>query len=400
VSEIDLIDKLQKIVLVLSMTPSEGGKFQYSLNMLFDLAQAKSPRYKISVIYFDKVWEKYLTNLDLPACYVEKIESIIYRVLRKLFLKVMHSVAMIRILSKFCSKIYKVINDLQPDYVIYPGNDSFAYEFDFKSIIPIFDLMHRYEKFKEVCEHGEYKSREFHYNYVAKYAAGVLVDSEIGYQQVLECYNIDEKKLLVYRYKPPYYVTHYQSVDINKKYKLPKHYIFYPAQFWSHKNHKIIIEALKIINNSGHDLSAVFVGEKKNAFDEVQMLIKEKEIEDNIFVLGYVNNDDLVSLYKNAIALVFPSFFGPTNIPPLEAIALDCPVLCADVYAAREQLADAAIYFNPRKTTELVDSLKLILLNPEKSNDLRKRGRIRLSEILLSEKGTDIEKVLSQLENI
>lgn len=175
----------------------------------------------------------------------------------------MHAVAMTRILSKFLSKIYKGINVLQPDFVIYPGNYSFAYEFDFKSIIPIFDLMHRYEKFKEVCEHGEYKSREFHYNYVAKYAAGVLVDSEIGYQQVLECYNIDEKKLFVYRYKPPYYVTHYQLVDVSKKYNLPKHYIFYPAQFWSHKNHKIIIEALKIVNNSGHDLSAVFVGEEK-----------------------------------------------------------------------------------------------------------------------------------------
>lgn len=84
----------------------------------------------------------------------------------------------------------------------------------------------------------------------------------------------------------------------------------------------------------------------------------------------------------------------------MEAIALDCPVLCADVYAAREQLADAAIYFNPRKTTELVDSLKLILLNPEKSNDLRVSGTIRLSELHSSEKSTDIAEVLSQLENI
>jgi glycosyltransferase involved in cell wall biosynthesis len=65
--------------------------------------------------------------------------------------------------------------------------------------------------------------------------------------------------------------------------------------------------------------------------------------------VGFVSQPDLITLYRKAVALVFPSFFGPENFPPLEAFALGCPVIASDVAGAREQMGDAALLVDPTK---------------------------------------------------
>ena len=73
----------------------------------------------------------------------------------------------------------------------------------------------------------------------------------------------------------------------------------------------------------------------------------ELGVTDAVHLLGFVDEDELVALYQHAHALIFPSFFGPENLPPLEAFALGCPVIAADVPGASEQLGDAAILVPP-----------------------------------------------------
>jgi glycosyltransferase involved in cell wall biosynthesis len=220
--------------------------------------------------------------------------------------------------------------------------------------------MHRYENFPEVKEPSIYKSREKHYKNICKYAKGILVDSELGKKHVIDCYDVVEKKITVYPYKPPYYVYDYNEIDVIKKYNLRADYFFYPAQFWEHKNHRLIIEAVKLLKEKGEIINFVFVGSRKNVYEKVVELINNYGLHNQFFILGYVTNDELVSLYKRAKALVFPSFFGPTNIPPLEALALSCPVIVSDVYAHREQLEDKVIYFNPINPNDLAVNLKEI----------------------------------------
>jgi hypothetical protein len=53
------------------------------------------------------------------------------------------------------------------------------------------------------------------------------------------------------------------------------------------------------------------------------------------------------ALYEGAIALVMPSYGGPTNFPPLEAVVLCCPVVCCDLPGCREQMRDAALCWRP-----------------------------------------------------
>jgi glycosyltransferase involved in cell wall biosynthesis len=91
----------------------------------------------------------------------------------------------------------------------------------------------------------------------------------------------------------------------------------------------------------------VLVGSDKGTLDHVRATASELGVAADVLYLGFVEQDDLVSLYRSADALLYLSFFGPSNLPPLEACALGCPVVCADVPGMRLQLGEAALFAPP-----------------------------------------------------
>ena len=88
-----------------------------------------------------------------------------------------------------------------------------------------------------------------------------------------------------------------------------------------------------------------------------------------------------------------PSFLGPTNMPPMEARALNCPVLCSDHLGHKEQLGDGAIYFNPNSSDEIYDAMKRIL-DPEFRSSLLEKAE---NELEVTRFRSD--KVMSILED-
>jgi len=83
------------------------------------------------------------------------------------------------------------------------------------------------------------------------------------------------------------------------------------------------------------------------------------------------------ALYQSALCLCYVSFFGPENLPPLEAFGLGCPVIAADVPGASEQLGDAAIRVNPSNELEIAGALKLLSQDKTKRDELIRRGKER-----------------------
>ena len=128
-------------------------------------------------------------------------------------------------------------------------------------------------------------------------------------------------------------------------------YLLYPAQFWSHKNHATLLRALALLP----EYTLACVGSDKGYLDHVRGLARELGVLDRVRFLGFVETDELVALYRGAHALVYLSFFGPENLPPLEAFALGCPVVQADVAGAREQLGDAALLVPPTDPRAVAD---------------------------------------------
>ena len=100
-------------------------------------------------------------------------------------------------------------------------------------------------------------------------------------------------------------------------------------------------------------------------------------LEEQVKFLGFVDQTDMIDLYKGALCLAFPTFFGPDNLPPLEAFALGCPVVASDVPGAREQLGEAAILFSPTDECALAEAI-LNLRDHDTRERLIKAGRARV----------------------
>ncbi len=335
-----------------------GGTYQYNLSVICALKALDKKEYKLTAFFHSGNWNKHLSD-DFTL--VGRRRSLLHKISGRLFTMVNKNPEVNRKFAPFFNPIIKKINNSNCDIVIFPSQDAVSYQTKKRSLSTIHDLMHRYESHFEEYQNGEHDRREKHYAMMCKYANGILVDSNVGKQHVVESYNVDKNKVFVLPFVPPYYLLDANVENVKVKYALPDKYFFYPAQFWEHKNHINLLNAVKILKDRNIEVNLVLVGSKKNNYDKIIKKIEELQISNCVHILGYVSNDDMASLYKNAIATTFVSLIGPTNIPPLEAMILGCPLICSNAYAMPEQVGNAALLIHPMNPNDIAEKMYQII---------------------------------------
>ncbi len=245
--------------------------------------------------------------------------------------------------------------------------------------ITVWDLQHRLQPyFPEVSLTGwTWDKREQFYQYVLPRAAFVIAGTQAGKNEVIDFYRIPPARVKILPLPTPDFALQAGTLGaLSSTSKSP--YLFYPAQFWPHKNHIAVLLALKIlVEREQLDFSIVFTGSDVGNLRHVQETAANLGLNDRVQFRGFVPREELIQLYQNAFALVFPSFFGPDNIPPLEAFALGCPVITARVSGADEQLGDAVLLFDPKDEVQLVAAIKELRTTPNLREKLVERGRLR-----------------------
>ena len=94
--------------------------------------------------------------------------------------------------------------------------------------------------------------------------------------------------------------------------------------------------------------------------------------------MGFIDNEDIVELYKNSLALVMPTYFGPTNIPPLEAFALGVPVLYSDLPGLRDQVGDSALLLDLNDPNSMAKNLINLMTDDNLRATLIRLGKKRI----------------------
>ncbi|BAY31824.1 group 1 glycosyl transferase [Nostoc carneum NIES-2107] len=156
-------------------------------------------------------------------------------------------------------------------------------------------------------------------------------------------------------------------------------YIFYPANYWPHKNHRLLIAAYGIYKKYLPDgLDLVFTGALENEQTQLKAAAKVMGLSENVKFLGYLNEEALTSVWQGCECLVFPSLYEGFGIPVLEGMAFGKPVLSSNAASLPEVGGDAVIYFDPRKPDEIASCLLKISSNPLLIEDLVNKGYKRL----------------------
>lgn len=279
------------------------------------------------------------------------------------------------------------------DIVIFPQPHPWAFEAGVPALAAIHDIQHRLNpEFPEVSADGEWERREYVLGNCARHSTGVLVASGVGKEQLLQFYGgrgADAARVHVLPFLPastlPRDVPAAAAAAARARLGISGDYVFYPAQFWPHKNHARIIEALEQLKiRDGIAVTAVFCGShsdpvRERHFAMLMAMAAACGVADQVRILGFVSDEELSALYTGARALVMPTFFGPTNIPLLEAWALGCPVITSDIPGVREQMGDAALLVDPRSADEIAAAIRRVWTDPSLRMSLVRRGTERLT---------------------
>lgn len=413
-----------KIGIYFTPNKEQGGVYQYCLALLESFENIPNNKYVIISTSKD-IPEKYshLKNFQVIDMHTRahemsiKTRDFISNTLAALapkFINTLYKLNLFGLLTyvyRFtdASQI-RVIEEQNFDLVFYPTSSNLSFLASPPAVVAIHDFAHRVypTRFKEVSAGGRWESREYGFTNIARSAFRVLVDSNIGREDMINYYHTSPNKVVALPFLPPSYlnpkITHIERSRTKKTLRLPEHYLFYPAKFWPHKNHLNLVKAVHILKKKGIKVNLLFAGAKDadfSSYDEVVKSIKSYHLEKQIRYLGYISpiDNQISAIYKLADAMIMPTYFGPTNIPVLEAWTMGTPVIYSNIRGCRQQLGDAGLLINPDDPMDIAKKIQEIYKDNKLKKILVERGYKRLSRWTTSDFNKKIKRIIYDLRD-
>ncbi len=245
-----------------------------------------------------------------------------------------------------------------------------------------------------------FKSRDLHQltrwtAYSAHHARRILTISEHSKNAIIKAYNVPEDRVIV-TYPGFTQSTHASMVsDVMKTYQLPQNYILSVGTLQPRKNYVRLIEAfaqsLPTLEAQHPDISLVIVGKKGWLYEDILEAPEKYGIAGKTKFLDFVPDEDLPSLYKQALCFALPSLYEGFGLPVLEAMAYGCPVVVSNVSSLPEIAGKAGVYVNPQDTESIAKGLLTAVGEKEK-----KQGKDRVATGLAQVKKFSWEKSAKQ----
>jgi glycosyltransferase involved in cell wall biosynthesis len=375
--------KKLKILYYIDYLDTIGGGATQSISALNNLLRELSDHENILCLRNLDFYEKLRENEDLKNYKISKVikhQNSVFDQLKYL----------LRFLSNYKiiipSSIDKLTRKNQIDYVVFltPSHTA-EYLTTTKFIFTIWDLCHLTDNQWPEIRNKNYdvKTENLLKNNLAR-ASLILIDSDSNKKIIHERYSIDSKKIITFPFDSFNVLEKSQVISSNNHPLIEnKRYFIYPASFWPHKNHLRLIRAFKKFSESNEDFKLVLTGKDEGQKKTIEKLIEELDLNSKIILIDHLNHEDFTKIFRNSYGLVYPSFFGPTNIPPIEAWKLEVPVTCSNIML--DQIGEAGKLFDPSNQEEITEALHFLCDESNRVN-LIKNGKEQL-------------KVLDQIRN-
>lgn len=318
-----------KIAVLFSNGSNAGGAHTAEKVYYEQICEALKPTNKLIKVYIHK-------NKFLLCNSIDKIDSTKRRYFINKFkeyiltldlVNIIVSVINIRPFSKF-EKILKRNNvDLIISLSVNPILNSLR---EIPYFVFVWDLGHRdLPEIQEISHHGLFEMREILLKKNILKSSAVFSESIVGSKKIENFYGKSRSQIV----SLPFIPLHLNESKIeNYDRKIQEKYVFYPAHFWTHKNHRVLLEALAITKkNTPQYRSLLLSGEDRGNLKQIKEIIAKLELKDDVHILGFLHVEDLWGIFSNTDYLAMPSILGPTNFPPLEALIRGIPVAVSDV---------------------------------------------------------------------
>jgi len=328
-----------KVALIHNSTPSEGGSFTYESNISQYLQKVQP--INITFVNFYKGRGNRVSQSS--NSYKENNFQHFLSIVRQSVL----GFEFLRLLGLGQSRFEKFLISQQFDYVYFLSpNPSALSIINMPMINTVWDLGHRH--FPEMDEfgfEGRFQKREYFYTNVLKRSFHIVVDGEKTKEEIIAFYGVQKARITPLGLFPRSFSHECNSLCGDEE------FIFYPSQFWTHKNHKTLIQAFAKVQAEHPQTKLYLSGSDKGSLSDTKRIVRDLGLLDSVFFLGFVSPEDMSRYYAHARILAFPSRLGYTNLPPLESLLSGTPVLVSEVHSYDFDIPDK--YFLKVSTTSV-----------------------------------------------
>jgi len=238
-------------------------------------------------------------------------------------------------------------------------------------VLTVYDLIH--ERFSAILDpRGEMAATKRRAIFRAD---AIICPSQSAKRDLMEIYGIPEANITVIPLAsglPMQRLYHPDAAPGDSVAALDRPYFLYVGSRAPYKNFDRAVQALRLVVARRPDVLLLAVGSPFGARERRR--IRQSAMEHHVHACGPVDDDRLAHLYRNSVALVYPSLYEGFGIPPLEAMACGTAVVCSNVASLPEVVGDAAMVFDPYDTEFLAALMLELLDSPTTRSALIERG--------------------------
>lgn len=235
-------------------------------------------------------------------------------------------------------------------------------------IMTIHDVSH--ERYPEWFSKNYYRFYHFMMPRIGRKAHAILTVSEFSKAEIVDTLGLDANKIHVVHSNVPFHNKPTAEEIMNYKPDTnAEKYIIAVSSMDPRKNFVRLAEAFNNIKDKS--IKLYIIGMRFKAFNTPDL---QKLVGDNIHLPGYVDDEALQLMYKNAMLSVYPSLYEGFGLPPLESMTFGCPAVNSDIPALREVSEDAALYVDPYNVQNITDQIDRLVEDADLRQALRMRG--------------------------
>lgn len=399
-------DFQKKIAIFIDSRKESGGEYQHLLYTLDNIKKINKDNIEFIIICLSKKLKLNLEKenfklyyfsmnfIERYICYARNFGPFVRRIKKYFF---------------FPNKFENLLKKLNVDLVYFMSPSQYSlYLENIKFFITVPDVDHlTYSEFPEFVDNSEFFRKDEIFRKSLPRAQAIITNAEIIKDKLSFYYAAAKEKIYIISLRPCRSVNNFNQIDIQLKnqikvkYNLPEKYLFYPAMYLPHKNHKNLIDSLSILKFKHNiNVSIVCTGSDVGYLKEIKKYAIKEKINNSIFFLNFVDDDELPYLYLNSEALIFPVLAGPTFTPPWESFKMKIPVIFSKLEGIETVYGDAVYYINPLDPESIANSVKDLIYNKNLKENFIKKGQNKLKELNDKDEYSKIFDIIQQYRTI
>lgn len=363
------MDTKSKIGIIFRNNSQWTGGVYYILNLIKCLHFLKADEKPIVYLFCYAESDFDLVKNETNYCYLEKV-LVPPQIKYNFFERIMNKLSRVFFGKNLIEKRFN-----KPLDIIFPYTYDYFFDLISNKVYWLPDFQDRYLPgfFKE----EELNSRKASQDQLAIGSKIVVFSSNDAKRDYLKFYPENNSRIFVLQFASSgkKAVDTDKLSDIVKKFNLPEKFFYSPNQFWAHKNHKLILQAVHLLKKQGVHTSVYFSGNENDYrnpgfIDKLKREVIELDLTDQVFFLGFIDIVEVFALMTIAVAVIQPSLFEGWSTVVEDAKSVNAYVLASDIGVHREQLDVNALFFDPLKAEQLAGVMKHMLENNVKKEPL------------------------------